>query len=447
MDDPGRHGRRQLGFHALGHGVGEVARVTARLEHVAYAGQRRQPEARARIAEVLVSRERGPAKHARALPRGQSGGLEIRGDDAKLGPHVSVIQCPARRIEKRAGRRDGDERERRVAEKGRCGQPCHGEREDRVGLNVTPREKCEIQSSFTECDGHLRACARRNRHAGGRVALRGGFEHDRKAERKEILNHADPQLDGIRPLAGGPPRGVDAGEDVLGVDEEFHAEGRKLQATPGPLEERRAQIALERGNLKTDGGFAPAEQGSGTRYRAEGRRSDECPEALRREVGNGASSFPQDSFPRIGRRGFRECGIVFLLALMEATMPFLRLTIQPSPDETAMSRLSAGLTTLMAETLGKKAELTSVLVEAPQGGLWTIGAVPAGRTAVLEAAITQGTNDDEEKADFIAAAHALLARELPDLSPVAYVILTEIPAQNWGYDGQTQAKRRMAPLA
>lgn len=125
-------------------------------------------------------------------------------------------------------------------------------------------------------------------------------------------------------------------------------------------------------------------------------------------------------------------------------MPFLRLTLQPTPGSEVSARLAAQLTQLMATKLGKKAELTSVLVEAPASALWTIGGAVSARTAMLEVSITEGTNNAVEKSDFIAAAHRLLCDELPALEPIAYIVLKEVPAENWGYDGRTQAARRTA---
>lgn len=128
-------------------------------------------------------------------------------------------------------------------------------------------------------------------------------------------------------------------------------------------------------------------------------------------------------------------------------MPFLRLTLQPAPGSEVSARLASQLTQLMATKLGKKAELTSVLVEAPAAALWTIGGAAATKTAMLEVSITEGTNNAVEKSDFIAAAHRLLCNELPALEPIAYIVLKEVPAENWGYDGRTQAARRTAATA
>ena len=125
-------------------------------------------------------------------------------------------------------------------------------------------------------------------------------------------------------------------------------------------------------------------------------------------------------------------------------MPFLRLTVAPALRPSAASALADGLTSLMAERLGKKAALTSVFVE-PASGLWTIGGVAQPSAAHLEATITAGTNTEAEKADFIAAAMALLRTQSPELHAATYVTLREVAAADWGYDGRTQAARRADP--
>jgi len=125
-------------------------------------------------------------------------------------------------------------------------------------------------------------------------------------------------------------------------------------------------------------------------------------------------------------------------------MPLLRLIIHPAADASTSERLTTRLTDLMATILAKKAELTSVLVECPVAPFWAIGTRRVTTSAMLEAAITAGKNTEAEKAAFIKEAYAVLRAELPSLDPVAYVILKEVSAESWGYDGQTQAARHSA---
>lgn len=127
-------------------------------------------------------------------------------------------------------------------------------------------------------------------------------------------------------------------------------------------------------------------------------------------------------------------------------MPFIHIRIAGKIlAAEAMTVLQDEVTGLMERLLRKKRPLTAVLVEtAPVNG-WSVGALPVPVAAHLEASITAGTNSVPEKAAFIAAAAACLKHHCGDGLPVAtYVILNEIGAESWGYDGQTQAARRPA---
>jgi 4-oxalocrotonate tautomerase len=127
-------------------------------------------------------------------------------------------------------------------------------------------------------------------------------------------------------------------------------------------------------------------------------------------------------------------------------MPFIRVTALGStlPPE-QISRLGSGITALMEGVLGKKASLTSVLVEQPPAAGWFIDGEPAWIAVQVDANITVGTNSAEEKAEFIDKTMKLLRAVFGSgLSPVTYVIINEIPAQSWGYDGRTQESRRLA---
>jgi 4-oxalocrotonate tautomerase len=125
-------------------------------------------------------------------------------------------------------------------------------------------------------------------------------------------------------------------------------------------------------------------------------------------------------------------------------MPFARLTITAIPLPKAADDLARELTNLIARDLGKRHELTSVLVEAPSGTHWTIGAELRPVAAHLEVCVTAGTNTEDEKRAFVAHAMAMLHHALPGLDPATYVVVKELSATDWGYDGLTQADRATA---
>ncbi len=130
-------------------------------------------------------------------------------------------------------------------------------------------------------------------------------------------------------------------------------------------------------------------------------------------------------------------------------MPTLNLKIAPLQNPERYQALARALTDLTAQFLGKRAEVTAVIIDDLPAARWYVGGRDAQRpTALLEISITQGTNTPSEKAAFIEAAFAELRRQLGHstgvLEKASYVIVREVPATDWGYGGQTQASRKRA---
>lgn len=124
-------------------------------------------------------------------------------------------------------------------------------------------------------------------------------------------------------------------------------------------------------------------------------------------------------------------------------MPFIRVTHNAQIAPGTEDAIAAGLATLMQDILRKKRDLTSVLVESVPQGRWSVGNARPPVAAHLEVTITAGTNTGEEKADFIRQAMALLGSHFGTLPEATYAIIRDIPATDWGYDGRTQASRRV----
>lgn len=122
-------------------------------------------------------------------------------------------------------------------------------------------------------------------------------------------------------------------------------------------------------------------------------------------------------------------------------MPFARVTTYPTLPPHTAAQLAAAITQDLATVLGKKAAVTSVLVEGATGA-WFIDSVATERAAHLEVAITKGTNTELQIEQFVGAAHAAMARHCGTLPEATYVVVRELNAGNWGYDGRTQAARK-----
>lgn len=130
-------------------------------------------------------------------------------------------------------------------------------------------------------------------------------------------------------------------------------------------------------------------------------------------------------------------------------MPLLTLTLAGLSDaERLIPGLQADCSRLMQDILHKSLPLTVVSVSCLPAAALSAGGVPVAAGAHLQAYITAGTNTAAEKSAFIAAAHALLAGILPaGAAAPLYVAVIELPASDWGYDGRSQADRRVGVAA
>ena len=129
-------------------------------------------------------------------------------------------------------------------------------------------------------------------------------------------------------------------------------------------------------------------------------------------------------------------------------MPVLQLKVSPPQHPETYASLAEALTRLSAEHLGKKPELTVVLIDELLAGRWRVNSqVVDTATFYLEISIGTGTNTTAEKDAFIAAAYDEVQRQIgrgQPLEPASYVVVRELAATDWGYGGQTYQARRLA---
>jgi 4-oxalocrotonate tautomerase len=130
-------------------------------------------------------------------------------------------------------------------------------------------------------------------------------------------------------------------------------------------------------------------------------------------------------------------------------MPFINIKVAgPQLSDEQVRRLQTRTTELMVGVLNKKGPVVSVLVEQAVLKGWSVGGTPVKAAAHVEAEVTAGTNTREEKARFIAEANRLLHEVVGNDLPLAtYVVIDEIAADAWGYDGVSQEGRRLAATA
>ena len=126
-------------------------------------------------------------------------------------------------------------------------------------------------------------------------------------------------------------------------------------------------------------------------------------------------------------------------------MPYLHVKLCAPRSEDASNRIAAALTNLTAEILRKKRELIAVTLEYVPPELWFIGGAQfMGETLksfCLEVNITEGTNTKDEKALYVSRVFADIQAIIGPLAPASYVILHDVRADSWGFQGRTQEFR------
>lgn len=131
-------------------------------------------------------------------------------------------------------------------------------------------------------------------------------------------------------------------------------------------------------------------------------------------------------------------------------MPYMHITLTRPLSRDRQQVLAEACTQLLADGLRKRHEVSAVRISLSQD-TWTIGGTPQGPEngpCHGEVFITAGTNSSEEKSRFITNWHALIQASCGPLAEASYLVIHEIPADAWGYDGHTQAWRqaRRTPL-
>lgn len=99
----------------------------------------------------------------------------------------------------------------------------------------------------------------------------------------------------------------------------------------------------------------------------------------------------------------------------------------------------------MNEVMKKNPDLTSVRIDEFAPGNWAVGqksiAVRGEIGVHMDIKVTDGTNTDEEKAAMIKQGMSMLQDIVGNTPEASYIIIHELNASTWGYDGQTQYAR------
>lgn len=97
------------------------------------------------------------------------------------------------------------------------------------------------------------------------------------------------------------------------------------------------------------------------------------------------------------------------------------------------------------EILGKKPEVTSIEVDFIASDRWFVGGARISdqdaTTFYLDIKITEGTNTKPQKAEYIKAVFSDFVSILGGVTPASYIVIHDIRADSWGFQGKTQEYR------
>ena len=126
-------------------------------------------------------------------------------------------------------------------------------------------------------------------------------------------------------------------------------------------------------------------------------------------------------------------------------MPYLNLKLCGEPSQETADLIAKCLTDLTAEILKKKRELTAVAVEFVAPSHWYIAGASLAdqplRSFYLDIKVTEGTNTKDEKGLYAARVFAGIEAIVGTFAPVSCIVIHEVRADAWGYQGQTQEFR------
>lgn len=131
-------------------------------------------------------------------------------------------------------------------------------------------------------------------------------------------------------------------------------------------------------------------------------------------------------------------------------MPYINIRLGATLDSAQRNQLYQKTTFLMNTIMGKRPEVTVVHIQETDSHLWATNASaltdedPVG--AYVDIKVTEGTNTPEEKAEMLSQTIKMLQDVVGTIQEACYVVIDDIPANSWGYNGKTQAVRAASKL-
>ena len=121
-------------------------------------------------------------------------------------------------------------------------------------------------------------------------------------------------------------------------------------------------------------------------------------------------------------------------------MPYINVKLNTKQSDELREKIVHIVLENTTKILNKKAEVTSILVEFIPQNSWSIGGKDS-TTFYLDIKITKGTNTKEQKANYIKKCYEDFNELLKEINPISYIVIDEVEADSWGFEGLTQEYR------
>ena len=126
-------------------------------------------------------------------------------------------------------------------------------------------------------------------------------------------------------------------------------------------------------------------------------------------------------------------------------MPYINIRLGCKLNEKQREDLNKKTTHFMNTIMGKRREVTVVHIMESEPKQWATNSnqltieEPTG--AYVDIKVTDGTNTPEEKSEMIYQTVKMLKDVAGTVQEACYVVIHDIPANSWGYNGKTQEER------
>ncbi len=126
-------------------------------------------------------------------------------------------------------------------------------------------------------------------------------------------------------------------------------------------------------------------------------------------------------------------------------MPIINVKVSRAADPALTREISEILLDLTTRILGKRRDLTAVVVDYVHPEHWTVGgstlAAQGKNSFYFDIKVVDGTNTKDEKARYISECFAAFERLLAPLHEESYIYVQDVREQAYGFGGLTQEYR------